>query len=104
MRRRWIAAFIGIVLLGCVVCPLLETTTHSNGSILNGQDSDCSVAVLAFCIALTLVTVRVVLFVSTIVLTVIKGICEIACCPCEALNGTGAVFLSLSPPSGILRI
>src|SRR5579864_6983642 len=104
MPRRWIAAFIGMFLLGCVVCPLLETTTHSNGSILNGQDSDCSVAVLALCIALTLVAVRIVMFVSTIALAAIKIICEIACCPFETLNRRGAVFLSLSPPSAILRI
>ena len=61
MRRKWLGISICLILLACLVSPLVEIAAHSDGSILNGQDNDSSVAVLALCAALALAVASLVL-------------------------------------------
>ncbi len=60
MRCRWIGVLICVILLACLVSPFVETAVHSNGSILDGQDNESTVAILALCIALALAVASLV--------------------------------------------
>ena len=62
MRRSVIGVLVGIILLGCLLSPFVESAMHSDGTILSGQDNESTVALLALCIAFA---VAVASFVST---------------------------------------
>lgn len=61
MHRRWIGVLVCLVLLTCIVSPFVEIAVHSNGSILDGQDNESTVAVLALCVALAVAAASLVL-------------------------------------------
>lgn len=60
MRRRWIGVLVCLILLTCLVSPFVEMAAHSNGSILDGQDNESTVAIVALCVALALAAASLV--------------------------------------------
>ncbi len=60
MRRRCVGVIVCLILLTCLVSPLVEIAAHSNGSILDGQDNESTVAILALCVALALAAASLV--------------------------------------------
>jgi hypothetical protein len=61
MHHRWIGVLISVILLVCLVSPFVEDAVHSNGTILDGQDNESTVAILALCAALALAVASLVL-------------------------------------------
>lgn len=97
MRRRWIGVLVCLILLTSFVSPFVEIAVHSNGSILDGQDNESTVAVLALCVALAVAAASLVLvyYVGTH--------CEALAASCDSSYGASPTALATidsgtSPP------
>lgn len=63
MRSRWIPAVVVIVLLGCLLCPFLESSDRNDNVFQNGNDTELSLAAFALCVAATYALAKSILLI-----------------------------------------
>ena len=106
MRSRASQVIIGLVLLTCLVCPLVESFDHWDHTLQTGNDTEYALVVLALCVGVVYSVAR---FISVVPLLgfVAKSFLKLGrhkSLPFTPFGVPLLLFSAISPPTLALRI